>query len=105
MTKEALPRLLNLLSPVVHHWDLFAEQIKVPHYLILQIKAANPQTGPDYLYKCFTQALEWWIANHDNPVYETIIGVLDEVPAVMNRALAKDLREFLAKQRGESSTN
>ena len=100
--------LLSLLSPVVCSWDLFVQQIGVPPAQISQIKAGNPQTGPNYLYKCFTQALEWWIANHDNPVYERMIAVLDPGPGkvtpVMNRALAKELREFVAEQRGESST-
>ena len=108
MKKEALPKLLNLLSPVVHSWDLFAQQIGVPSTQISQIKEANPQTGPNYLYRCFTQALEWWVANHDNPVYESIINVLDpgigKVTPAMNRALANELREFVAKQRGESSS-
>ena len=108
MKKEALPKLLNLLSPAAFSWDLFAQQIGVPPAQIALIKVANPQTGPTSLYQCFTQALEWWQANHENPVYETMIGVLDpgngKVTPVMNRALAKELREFMAKQRGESCT-
>ena len=108
MTEEALPGLLNLLSPVACSWDLFVQQIGVPPTQISQIRAANPQTGTNYLYKCFTQALEWWVANHDNPVHETMIEVLDpeigKVTPVMNRALANKLREFMAKQRGESFT-
>ena len=106
--KEALPKLLILLSPVVCSWDLFAQLIGVPPTQISQIKAVNPKTGPRYLYTCFTQALEWWEANHGNPVYESMIGVLDpgvgKVTPVMNRALASELREFMAKQRGGSST-
>ena len=106
--KEALPKLLNLLSPVVHSWDLFAQQIGVPSDVISQIKVATPQTGRNYLYKCFTQALEWWVANHDNPVYKSMIDTLDpgigKMTAVMNRALARELREFIANQQGESST-
>ena len=108
MKKEALPKLLRLLSPVACCWDSFALQIGVPPAHISQIKVANPQTGPNYLYQCFTQALEWWQANHENPVYETMIDVLDPGPGkvspAMNRALANELREFMAKQRGESST-
>ena len=100
--------LLNLLSPVACSWDLLAQQIGVPPAQISQIKVANPQTGPNYLHKCFAQALEWWVANHDNPVYEKMIDVLNPGPgrvtAIMNRALANELREFMAKQRGESST-
>ena len=107
MEKEALPKLLNLLSPVVHNWDLFVQQIGVPSDQISQIKAGYPQTGPSYLYRCFTQALEWWVANHDNPVYESMIDALDpgigKVTPVMNRALARELREFTVKQRGESN--
>ena len=108
VNKEALPKLLNLLSPVVCSWDLFTQQIGVPPTQISQIKVASPQSGPSYLYKCFTQALEWWVANHDNPVYESMIDVLDpgigKVTPVMNRVLASELREFMAKHRGESST-
>ena len=109
MKKNALPKLLNLLSPVASSWDLFAQQIGVPVAQISLIMAANPQTGLNYLYmyKSFTQALEWWVANHNNPVYESMIAVLDpgigKVTPVINRALASELREFMAKQ-GESST-
>ena len=96
--------LLNLLSPVACSWDLFAQQIGVHPAQISQIKEANPQTGPNYFCRCFAQALEWWVANHDIPVYETMIDVLDpgpgKVTAVMNRALANELREFMDKQRG-----
>ena len=108
MKKEALPKLLNLLFPIVYIWDLFALQIGVPPPQISQIKAATPQTGPNYLNRCFTQALEWWQSNHDNPVYEIMIDVLDpgigKVTTTMNRALANEVREFMAKERGESST-
>ena len=108
MKREALPELLNLLSPVAHSWDLFAQQIGVPAAQISQIKAENPQTGPNCLYRCFACALEWWETNHDNPVYERMIDVLDpgigKVAPVMNRVLASELRGFMAKQQGESST-
>ena len=97
--------LSHLLSPVACSWELFAQQIGVPVAQLSQIKVANPQTGPNYIYKCFTQVLEWWVANHENPVYETMIDALDPGPGntspVMNRALARELREFMAKQRGE----
>ena len=103
--REALPKLLNLLSPVAHSWDLFALQIGVPSTQISLIKVANPQTGPSYVIKCFTQALEWWEANHYNPVYEKMIDVLDPGPGkltlVMNRALACELRKFMAEQQSE----
>ena len=105
--KEALPKLLNLLSPVACSWDLFAQQIGVPLAQISQIKAANPQTGPSYLYTCFTQSLDWWKSNHDNPVYESIIDVLDpgigKVTPTMNRALASEVREFMTKEQSELS--
>ena len=108
MKNEALPQLLNLLSPVACSWDLFVQQIGVPPTQISLIKAASPQTCPNYLYRCFTQALEWWVANHDNPVYESMICALDpefgQVNPVMNRALARELREFVAEQQGEPST-
>ena len=109
MKKEALPKLLDLLSPVAHLWDLFAQQIGVPPAQISQIKVANPQSGPDYLYKCLTQALEWWVANDGDPVYERMSDVLDpgigKTTPVMNRALARELREFMGTQRGKSWNN
>ena len=105
MKREALPELLNLLSPVACNWDLFALQIGVPLTQIPQMKSANSRTGPPYLHTCLYLALEWWVANHDNPVYESMIDVLDPGPGkvtpVMNRALASELREFTAQQRGE----
>ena len=105
MKKEALPQLLNLLSPVAHNWDLFAQQIGVPPTQISQIQADSNYA----VYKCLIRALEWWEANHDNPVYESMIAVLDpgigKVTPVMNRALASKLREFMAKQRGEYPQN
>ena len=109
MTEEALPRLLNLLSPVACSWDLFVQQIGVPPAQVSHIRAVNPPTGPNYLFRCLTQALEWWVANHENPVYEGMINVLGPGPGcatpVMNRTLANQLRAFIAvQQRGESST-
>ena len=105
MKEGALPELLNLLSPVVHSWKLFAFQIGVPSDQISQIEAVKSSTNPTSLYTCLTQVLEWWRANHDNPTYEVIISCLDPKPGgatpVMNRALASDLREFVAKQQGE----
>ena len=104
MKREALPKLLTLLSPVACCWDVFAQQIGVPFTQISQIKAANPRTGPNCLYTCLTHALEWWVANHGNPVYESMIDVLDpgvgKVAPAMNRALASELREFMTQQRG-----
>ena len=89
-------------------WNLFAQQIGVPSDQITLIKATTPQSGPTYFYLCFIQALEWWEANHDNPVYEIMIDALDpgigKVTPVMNTALASELREFMAEQQGESST-
>ena len=103
--EEALPRLLSLLSPVVHSWRLFALQIGVPMVQIAQIQATNPPTNPTSLYMSLAQALEWWIANHHNSTYEVIISVLDpkldETTPVMNRALAGQVRGFMAKEQGE----
>ena len=105
MKEGALPRLLNLLSPVVHSWGLFALLIGVPIVQISQIHAANPPTNPNSLYTSLTQALEWWINYHDNPTYEVIISVLDpklgETTPVMNRALASQVRGFMAKEQCE----
>ena len=108
MKKEALPRLVNLLSPVVHSWKLFAEQIGVPTSQVSQIRALafNAPTGPSYLYTCLYQALMWWVANHHNPTYEAIIAVLDpemgQTTPVMNRYLASEVKRFMAKeQQGE----
>ena len=103
MKEEALPELLNILYPVACNWELFAQQIGVPFDHISHIKAANPQAGPSY---CFSHALKWWQSNLDSPVYEIIIDVLDpgigKVTPAMNRACAKEVREFMAKQSGES---
>ena len=101
MKEGALPKLLHLLSPVAYSWGLFARQIGVPTVQISQIQAANPRTNPTSLYTSLTQVLEWWIANHHNPTYEVIISALDpklgEITPVMNRALANQVREFMAK--------
>ena len=101
----ALPRLLSLLSPVVHSWRLFALQIGIPNVQISQIQAANPPTNPTSLYISLAQALQWWINNHDNPTYEVIISVLDpkfgEATPVMNKALASQVRGFMTKEQCE----
>ena len=103
--KETLPRVLNLLSPVLHSWDLFVQQIGVPTYKVSEIIAANANRGPNWLYTCFTQAMEWWVANYPSPLYEVIIAVLDptmgQITPVMNRTLANDMRKFLATEWGE----
>ena len=100
--EESLPRLLNLLSPVVHNWELFAQQLGVPSSQISQIKASNPTTGPSYLYICFSQTLEWWITNDDNPTYEAIIAILDpkrgQITPLMNGTLASKVKKFMAKE-------
>ena len=105
MKETALPKLLNLLSPIVHSWTIFARQIGVPASQIFVIRAANPVPGPNYLYTCFTETLEWWVNNHHNPTYEAIIAILDpkrgQMTPVMNRDLARQVREFMAKQQGE----
>ena len=101
---EAFPELLNILYPVASKWESFAQQIGVPFVQLTHIKAANPQADPSI---CLSHALKWWQSNHDSPVYEIIIDVLDpgigKVTPAMNKALAKKVREFLAKQKGESS--
>ena len=104
--EKVLPKLVSLLSPVVHSWALFAMQIGVPLVQVSQIRAANPPSGPSDLYICFTQALEWWVNNHPNPTYEAIIAILDpemgQTGPVMNRALASQVKRFMAKeQQGE----
>ena len=103
--ESALPRLLGILSPVVHSWSLFAGLIGVPSSQITLIEAANPHPSPSSLYNCFGQSLEWWIANHHDPTYETILAVLDpkwgETTPLMNRDLAKQVKDFMAKERGE----
>ena len=105
MKEGALSRLVNLLSPVVHSWSLFALQIGVPTVQISQIQATNPPTNPTSLYRSLTQALEWWIVNHHNPTYEVIISALDpklgETAPVMNRVLAGQVRGLVAKEQGE----
>ena len=102
MTKQALPRLQNLLSSVVASWGLFAQQIGVPTDKTDQIKAANAQIGPNWLSTCFTEALEWWVDNHRGPTYEVILAVLDpkegEMNPAMNRALARKVRDFMARE-------
>ena len=106
MKEEALPRLVNVLSPVVHTWEVFAVIIGVPSSQVSLIRAANPPTGPSHPYRCLSQALEWWVNNHDNPTYEAIIAVLDpemgQTTPVMNRTLASEVKRFMAKeQQGE----
>ena len=102
MKEKAVPKLLSLLSPVVHSWTVFARQIGIPASLISQIRAANPPAGRSYLYTCFTQALEWWVNNHRNPTYEAIIAILDpkrgQTTPVMNRTLARQVRKFMVKE-------
>ena len=102
MEEKALPKLLNLLSPIVRSWTLFARQIGVPVSQISLIRKANPVSGPRYLYTCFTETLEWWVNNHHNPTYEAIIAILDpkrgQTTPVMNRTLARQVRQFMAKQ-------
>ena len=100
MKTETLPRFLNLLSPVLHSWDLFVQQIGVPTDKASEIQAANANSSPSWLLKCFTQAMEWWVANHSSPTYEVIMDVLETTP-VMNRTLAKEVKEFMTKERGE----
>ena len=102
MKEKALPKLLNLLSPIVRSWTLFARQIGVPVSQISLIRKVNPVSGPRYLYTCFTETLEWWVNNHHNPTYEAIIAILDpkrgQTTPVMNRTLARQVRKFMAKQ-------
>ena len=103
--KETLPRFLNLLSPILHSWDLFVHQIGIPSDKIFEIKVTNANSGPNWLYICFTQAMEWWVANHSSPTYEMIIAVLDpemgQTTPVMNRTLASQVKEFMAKEWSE----
>ena len=105
MKKETLPRFLNLLSPVLHSWDLFVHQIGIPSDKIFEINRTNAHSGPNRLYMCLTQAMEWWVANHSNPTYEMIIAVLDpemdQTTPVMNRTLAKQVKEFMTKEWSE----
>ena len=103
--ESALPRLLSILSPVVHSWSLFAQLIGVPSSQSTFIEAANPHPSSSYLFNCFSQSLEWWIANDHNPTYEAILAVLDpkrgQTTPLMNRDLAKQVKEFMAKEQGE----
>lgn len=100
MQVEALPKLFSLISVIASNWKLFSLQIGVPHYEILQIQARTPGS----MYTCFNQALQWWIDNVDNPVYESIIDTLENHPPVMNRALASKVKKFMAEQQGEPFT-
>ena len=101
MQKSALPKLLVILSPVVHNWSSFAGLIGVPSSQISVIEAANPR----YTVKCLSQSLDWWITNHCNPTYEAILAILDpkwgETTPLMNRDLAKEVKEFMTKEQGE----
>ena len=102
MKKETLPRVLNLLFPVLHCWDTFVQQIGVPIHKVSEIKAANTNSGPSWLSKCFTQAMDWWVDNHSCPTYEVIIAVLDpemgQTTPAMNRSLASQVKKFMAKE-------
>ena len=104
MTKEVLTKFQNILIPVLHSWDLFAMQIGVSADKVSQIQAANARIGPNWLSTCLNEALEWWVANYSNPTYEVIIAVLDpekgKMNPVMNRALAKEVKKFMAKEQG-----
>ena len=101
MQKSALPKLLVILSPVVHNWSSFAGLIGVPSSQISVIEAANPR----HRVKCLSQSLDWWITNHCNPTYEAILAILDpkwgETTPLMNRDLAKEVKEFMTKEQGE----
>lgn len=84
------------------NWNLFAQQIGVPHTTVTNIETTNARTGPNWISTCFQQALQWWVDNGRNPTYEVIIGVLDppggEMTPVMNRRLAGKVREFMREQ-------
>ena len=103
--ESALPRLLGVLSPVVHNWSLFAKLIGVPSAQIALIEAANPHPSPSSLYNCLDQSLQWWIANYPDPTYKIILAVLDpkrgETSPLMNRELAIQVKQFLAHEQGE----
>lgn len=105
--ESALPRLLRVLSPVVHSWSLFAKLIGVPSSQISSIEAENSHHTPcpSYLFNCFSQSLEWWVAHDRNPTYETILAVLDpkrgKPTSLMNGDLAEQVKEFMAKEQGE----
>ena len=110
MKKEALPKLLTILYPVACKWELFVQQMGVPWDQISLIKTANPQADPSY---CLNLALHWWlsnypspgyeVSNYSSPVYEIMIDVLDpgSDTSTMNKALAKNVREFITKEQSE----
>ena len=104
MKNEILPRLLTLLSPVIHSWDVFVQQIGVPADKVLEIQTVNAHTSPSWLYTCLIKALRWWVDNYPNPTYEMIIAVLDpevgQTTPIMNRTLASEVKEFMAKEEG-----
>ena len=108
--KESLTRLLNVLDPVLPNWSLFAQQIGVPYSKVIQIETTNARIGPNWLYTCLQQALDWWIDNCRNPcpTYEVIIGVLDpagdEMTSVMNRQLGGEVRQFMAREQGKTES-
>ena len=108
MRKKTVPTVLNLLSPVLHSWDLFAQQIGIPMDKISEIQVTNANSGPNWLFKCFSQAMYWWVANDSSPTYEAIIAVLDpemgQTTPVMNRTLASQVKELMAKEQGELYT-
>ena len=97
--------LLNLLSSVLHSWDLFVEQIGVPSTKVSEICTANIFT-PALIGFSHALSMRWesWVANC-HPTYEAIIAVLDPKPGqtnpVMNRGLVCDVKEFIAKEQGE----
>ena len=105
---EALLRLQNLLSTMEPSWDIFTQQIGVPNIVVTRIQTTHARTSPNWQSTCFTEALKWWVANHRNPTYEVIIAVLDpkegEMNPIMNRALAKKVREFMAGEQGGLDT-
>ena len=101
---EALPKLLSHLSAVAPSWELLTQQIGVPLTQISLIKEAYPLSGINTIYTRFTRALDWWIKNHEKPVYESIIDALEEDTPVMNKALASKVRKFRDEQQGESFT-
>ena len=107
VTKEALPKLQNLLNPILASWSLFAVQVGVPPDVVSQIETANARTSPNWLSMCLMQALQWWVANHRSPTYEAILAALDpkegEMTPVMNRRLATKVREFMTGEKGLAS--
>ena len=82
------------------------KQIGVPSEVVSQITTANARTSPEWLSTCFSQALAWWVANQRNPgaTYEVILAVLDpegdEIGPLLNRALAREVKDFMIKQQG-----